>query len=77
LGILRRAQVWAANMSRILVREQTVVLTANEPQNHLLRAQELLDRNDFEQASGELRMAATYLDMQASRRLGQLDQQLS
>jgi hypothetical protein len=61
----------------VLVREQTVVLTANEPQNHLLRAQQLWDQKDMRQAAGEVRTAATYLDMQASRGQGEPDQQLS
>jgi hypothetical protein len=60
-----------------MVEEQTVVLTANEPQNHFLRAQQLLSQKDTKAAAGELRMAAAYMDMQASRgRGGQDDAQL-
>jgi len=55
----------------VLVEERTVVLTANEPQNHFLRAQQLMSQKDNKAAAGEIRMAAAYLDMQASRGHGQ------
>jgi hypothetical protein len=58
----------------VLVEERVVVLTANQPQNHFLRAQELLRQKDPKAAAGEVRMGAAYLDMQNSR--GQGDQQL-
>ena len=62
----------------VLVEERTVVLTANEPQNHFLRAQQLLSQKDKRAAAGEVRMAAAYVDMQASRGRGpQPDAQLT
>jgi hypothetical protein len=57
----------------VLVQERVVVLTANEPQNHFLRAQQFLTQNDAKAAAGEMRMAAAYIDMQAARGRGQAD----
>jgi len=58
----------------VLVDEQVITLTANEPQNHFLRAHEYLSANDPKAAAAEVRIAAGYLDMQASRK-GDADQQ--
>jgi hypothetical protein len=58
----------------VIVDEQLVTLTANEPQNHFLRAKEYLAQNDPRAAAAEIRIGAVYLDMQASRK-GQADQQ--
>lgn len=58
----------------VLVDEQVITLTANEPQNHFLRAHEYLAANDPKAAAAEVRIAAGYLDMQASRK-GNADQQ--
>lgn len=60
----------------VMVEEETVVLTANEPQNHFMRAERLLSRNDDRAAASEIRIGAAYLDMQASRKAGGADQQL-
>lgn len=51
----------------ILIDERVVTLTANEPQNHFLRAHACLARGDNRAAAAETRIAAAYLDMQASR----------
>jgi len=58
----------------VIIDEQLITLTANEPQNHFLRAKEYLMRNDHRAAAAEVRIAAAYLDMQASRK-GEADQQ--
>ncbi|HWE02219.1 MAG TPA: hypothetical protein VG326_07380 [Tepidisphaeraceae bacterium] len=58
----------------VIVDEQLITLTANEPQNHFLRAKEYLAHNDARAAAAEVRIAAGYLDMQASRK-GEADQQ--
>jgi hypothetical protein len=55
----------------VLIREDTVVLTADEPQNHFIRAQQALNQKDLKLAAGELRVGAAYLEMQASRGNGQ------
>lgn len=57
----------------VLVDEQLITLTANEPQNHFIRAQEYLSQNDPRAAAAEVRIGAAYLDMQASRK-GEADQ---
>jgi hypothetical protein len=61
----------------VIVDERVITLTANEPQNHFLRAHEFLNRNDTRGAAAEIRIAAGYLDMQASRDKGQDRQSLS
>lgn len=61
----------------VIVDERVITLTANEPQNHFLRAHEFLNRNDTRGAAAEIRIAAGYLDMQASRDKGQDRQTLS
>jgi hypothetical protein len=58
----------------VIVDERLITLTANEPQNHFLRAHEYLAQNDPRAAAAEVRIAAGYLDMQASRK-GNADQQ--
>jgi hypothetical protein len=58
----------------VIVDEQLVTLTANEPQNHFLRAKEYLAQNDPRAAAAEVRISAAYLDMQASRK-GEGDQE--
>jgi hypothetical protein len=60
----------------VLFQEDVVWMTANEPQNHFLRASALLDENKPKVAAGEIRTAAAYLDMQASRGQDQQDQKL-
>ncbi len=57
-----------------MVEEKVITLTANEPQNHFVRAHEYLAANDPKAAAAEVRIAAGYLDMQASRK-GNADQQ--
>jgi hypothetical protein len=57
----------------VLVEEDSVLLTADEPQNHFLRAEQFLDQKQPREAAGELRIAAAYLDMQASRGNGKDD----
>jgi hypothetical protein len=54
----------------VLIEERVVAVTANEPQNHFLRAHEYLTKNDPRGAAGEIRIAAEYMDMQASRDKG-------
>jgi hypothetical protein len=61
----------------VLIEERFVAVTANEPQNHFLRAHEYLTKNDPRGAAGEIRIAAEYMDMQASRDQGQSKQQLA
>ncbi|HLL89896.1 MAG TPA: hypothetical protein VK324_11400 [Tepidisphaeraceae bacterium] len=61
----------------VLVQERVIALTANEPRNHFLRSQEALLRNDHKTAAAEARVAAAYLDMQASRGIGGTDSALS
>jgi hypothetical protein len=61
----------------ILIDERVVALTANEPQNHFLRAHEFLSRGDNRAAAAETRIAAAYLRMQASRGQGGQDQELT
>jgi hypothetical protein len=61
----------------VLIEERFVAVTANEPQNHFLRAHEYLTKNDPRAAAGEVRIAAEYMDMQASRDQGQAKQQLT
>jgi hypothetical protein len=51
----------------VLIDERVVMLTANEPQSHFLRAAQYIDHNDARGAAAEVRIAAAYLDMQASR----------
>jgi hypothetical protein len=61
----------------VLVQERVIVLTANEPQNHFLRAQQHLSQNDVKAAAGEVRAGASYLEMQASRGKAEADPHLS
>ena len=61
----------------VLIEERVIVLTANEPQNHFLRAGELFLAGNSKAAAGEVRMAANYLDMQSSRATDEAKQQLS
>jgi hypothetical protein len=51
----------------VLIDERVVTLTANEPQNHFIRAHAFLTRGDNRAAAAETRISAAYLDMQASR----------
>jgi hypothetical protein len=51
----------------VLIDERVVTLTANEPQNHFIRAHEYLTHGDAKAAAAETRIAAAYIDMQASR----------
>lgn len=51
----------------VLLDERVITLTANEPQNHFLRAHEAIMRGDNRTAAAETQIAAAYLDMQASR----------
>lgn len=51
----------------VLFREDVVWVTANEPQNHFLRAMQWLNDKNAKAAAGEMRVAASYLDMQATR----------
>jgi hypothetical protein len=60
----------------ILIEEQVVMLTANEPQNHFLRAQQLLGQNDAKAAAAEVNVGAAYLDMQGARSNKGADDQL-
>jgi hypothetical protein len=60
----------------VLIDERVVTLTANEPQNHFLRAHAALLRGDNRTAAAETRIAAAYLDMQASRDRNQGGQEL-
>lgn len=53
-----------------------MVLTANEPQNHFLRAQQYLTQGNAKAAAAEARVGAAYLEMQASRAKGSSDQKL-
>jgi hypothetical protein len=52
----------------VLLDERVVFITANEPQNHFLRAHEDMATGDNRGAAAEIRIAADYLDMQASRK---------
>lgn len=61
----------------VLVEERVIVLTANEPQNHFLRAGELFLAGNDQAAAGEVRMGANYIDMQASRAQGEAKKQLT
>ena len=61
----------------ILVQERVIVLTANEPQNHFLRAQQHLAQGNAKAAAAEARVGAAYLEMQAARSRGAADQKLS
>ena len=61
----------------VLIEERVIVLTANEPQNHFLRAGDLFLAGNSRAAAGEVRMAANYLDMQASRASEDAKKQLS
>jgi len=51
----------------VLVKESVITLTVNEPQNHFIRAQELMSQGETRAAAAETQIAAAYLDMQASR----------
>ena len=59
----------------VLIEEHVIVLTANEPQSHFLRAADYLKLNSPQKAAGEVRIAAAYLDMQASRAKGETSKQ--
>ena len=61
----------------VLIQERVVVLTANEPQNHFLRAQEHLAGGRAKEAAAETRIGAEYLGMQAARARGGADQKLT
>jgi hypothetical protein len=60
----------------VLVDENFVMLTANEPQNHFLQADQDLSQHDTKAAAAEIRLAAEYMQMQASRSQGADKQQL-
>jgi hypothetical protein len=59
-----------------MIAEDLVMLTANEPQNHFLQAEQDISRKDVHAAASELRIAAGYMKMQASRDTGMDQQQL-
>ncbi|HEV7300650.1 MAG TPA: hypothetical protein VGN72_14895 [Tepidisphaeraceae bacterium] len=61
----------------VLVEERVILLTANEPQIHFLQAQQALQQNNPKVAAAETRIAANYLEMQASRAGGQAKQSLT
>lgn len=61
----------------VLLEEDLVMLTVNEPQNHFIQADRDLARNDPKAAAAELHIAAGYMDMQASRAQGDDKQQLT
>jgi hypothetical protein len=61
----------------VLIQERVVTVTANEPQNHFLRAAEFWTEGNKRAAAGEIRIAAQYLDMQASRGQGRETQELT
>ena len=61
----------------VLIQERVVVVTANEPQNHFLRAQEHLAGGRAKEAAAEARIGAEYLGMQAARAAGGADQKLT
>lgn len=60
----------------VLIEERVVYLLGNQPQQHFLAAAQKLAANDKQGAGAELRIAANYIDMQASR-AGQEKQHLT
>src|SRR5581483_8766362 len=64
------AQAQKAPDGYVLIEEDVIALTANEPQNHFMRAEQYLAAGDPHAAAAEVRIAAAYLDMQASRNQG-------
>lgn len=54
----------------VLVDENFVMLTANEPQNHFIQAEQDLMQHDNKGAASEIRLGAAYMTMQASRSQG-------
>lgn len=61
----------------VLIEERVVVLTANEPQNHFLRAQQHLAQGNAKAAAAEASVGAAYLEMQAARAKGTADHKLT
>jgi hypothetical protein len=60
----------------VLVSERVIYLMLNEPQQHFLEAAEDVAQKHYKGAAAEIRLAAGYLDMQASR-TGAASQQLT
>jgi len=54
----------------VLVSERVIYTMLNEPQQHFLEAAEDVAQKHYPGAAAEIRLAAGYLDMQASRRGG-------
>ncbi len=61
----------------VLIDERIVYLTANEPQNHMLRAHDAMMNKNNKVAASEVRIAADYLDAQASQVNQSSDSQLT
>jgi len=59
----------------VLLEEDVVYMTAEQPQQHLLRAHEQMAANNPKAAAAELRMAANYIKMQEARP-GEIGKQL-
>jgi hypothetical protein len=58
----------------VLLDERVVYLLANQPQQHFAAAVQKLQQKETQSAAAELRIAANYIDMQASRATGQFQQ---
>lgn len=54
----------------VLIQERVVYLMGNAPQQHLLASLEKMHQNNPSAAAGEIRQAAAYVEMQASRAKG-------
>jgi hypothetical protein len=67
----------AAPAGYVLVEEDLVMMTVDQPQAHFLAAERDLAQKDPKGAAAELRIAAGYMDMQADRGQGEAKQKVT